>query len=235
MPEITTIAGFSIRLFIALGLGFIIGFERQWTRHTAGILTNVIVCMGTFMFCSFSLLVSGGNTDVTRIASQVVSGIGFLGAGVILRDGLNIRGLNTAATVWATSAVGVLCCLENPIFAVISAVVIVVAHLSLHPLASYITERRFNVDDSDSEHMYSISVVCIDAEAHEVRETLMNIIRNEKKVILRNLESRDLEDDQVKIKAVVSSAKAQENIVEQIITLVGVNRDVISAGWKKVD
>jgi putative Mg2+ transporter-C (MgtC) family protein len=234
VPEIINALGFSLRLGIALLLGFAIGFERQWTRHTAGILTNVIVCMGSFMFCSFSMIV-GGTTDVTRIAAQVVSGIGFLGAGVILRDGLNIRGLNTAATVWATSAVGVLCCLESPIYAVASATAIVLVHILFHPLASYITEKRFNVEDSDSEKMYSISVVCKDDAAPLIREKLMTIINSEKKVLLRNMETHDVADDAVKIKAIMSSAKQQEAVIEKIITLIGVCDSVISTGWKKVD
>ena len=234
MPEITTVLGFGIRLFMAVALGFLIGFERQWTRHTAGILTNVIVSLGAFAFCSFSMIVSG-TTDVTRVAAQVVSGIGFLGAGVILRDGLNIRGLNTAATVWATSAVGVLCCLPNPLFAVVVGVTIVIVHLVLHPLSSYITEKRFSVDSADSERMYSISVVCLKDNAPMVREKLMLLIKDEKRILLRNLETNDVDDDSVKIKAFVSSAKAAETVVEKIITQVCICEHVISTGWKMIE
>lgn len=234
MAEITTLLGFSVRLFIAVALGFLIGFERQWTRHTAGILTNVIVCLGAFAFCSFSMIVSG-TTDVTRVAAQVVSGVGFLGAGVILRDGLNIRGLNTAATVWATSAVGVLCCLPNPLFAVVVGGAIVIVHLAIHPLSSYITEKRFSVESEDSERMYSISVVCSDETAPMIREKLMLLIKDEKKILLRNLETHDVDDDSVKIKAFVSSAKAAETVVEKIITQICICDNVVSTGWKMIE
>ena len=103
--QVNDIKGFIVHLVIAALLGGVIGLERQWTRHQAGILTNLIVCLGSYSFTAFGYLVSDGNVDLTRIAAQVVSGIGFLGAGVILREGGNIRGLNTAATVWALSLI----------------------------------------------------------------------------------------------------------------------------------
>ena len=111
--DITAFLGFAIRLALAIFLGFIVGFERQWTKHQAGILTNVIVCVGAYAYTAFSYIALGDNIDVTRIAAQVVSGVGFLGAGLILRDGAKISGLSTAATIWTTAAVGILCTLEN--------------------------------------------------------------------------------------------------------------------------
>lgn len=140
--DITTPLGFGLRLLVAIVLGLIIGLERQWTNHQAGILTNVIVCVGAFAYSGFSYLVNPETSDVTRIASNVVTGIGFLGAGVILRDGTNIRGLNTAATVWASGAVGILCCVDNLLYAVIVAVSIVIMHLLLHPLSSFVNKKR---------------------------------------------------------------------------------------------
>ena len=93
--DITDTGGFILRISLAIMLGAIIGLERQLTRHNAGIITNIIVCVGAFLFTSFGYLVQGPDTDLTRVAAQVVSGIGFLGAGLIIREGANIRGLNT--------------------------------------------------------------------------------------------------------------------------------------------
>lgn len=97
---------FLLRALTALILGSLIGFERQWTRHPAG-LTNILVCLGSFFFTSFSFIFTSDPLlhdirDITRVAAQVVTGIGFLGAGVIMRQGLNIKGLNTAATIWCS-------------------------------------------------------------------------------------------------------------------------------------
>jgi putative Mg2+ transporter-C (MgtC) family protein len=103
------IGTFIIRLLAAMAAGFLIGLERQVHRKVAGIRTNALVAMGSAMFVMISIQVtetSGG--DVTRIMGQIVTGIGFLGAGVILHQGMNIQGLATAATIWCSSAIGCL-------------------------------------------------------------------------------------------------------------------------------
>lgn len=97
---------FFIRIICCFILSVFIGLERQLRHKMVGLRTNVLVSIGAFMFmtCSFGVEV----TDKTRIAAQIVSGIGFLGAGVILRDGSKVKGLNTAATLWCVAAIGVL-------------------------------------------------------------------------------------------------------------------------------
>ena len=97
----------AINLAVAVVLGSAIGFERQWRHRLAGLRTNTLVALGAASFVVFEALVPDESSP-TRIAAQVVSGVGFLGAGVIFREGLNVRGLNTAATLWCSAAVGVL-------------------------------------------------------------------------------------------------------------------------------
>ena len=92
------------RLSVALALGSVIGFERQWRQKMAGLRTNALVALGSCGFVVFSAMVGEG--DPTRVAAQVVTGIGFLGAGIILREGINVHGLNTAATLWCSAMVG---------------------------------------------------------------------------------------------------------------------------------
>ena len=121
-------------------------------KADAGILTNVIVCVGAYAYSAFSYIANDGNVDVTRIAAQVVCGIGFSGAVLILRDSTNIRGISTAATIWATAAIGVLCTVSNIIFSIIAAVAIVFLHLVLHPLSSYIDKRKsYNKEENEAE------------------------------------------------------------------------------------
>lgn len=240
--QLNTIPGFSIRLAISILLGLLIGFERQWTRHPAGILTNLIVCMGSFLFTAFGMLAVGdadgaiSRVDLSRIPSGIVSGIGFLGAGVMIKEGLNIRGLNTAATIWATSAVGVLCCSANIWFAVIAGAAIVLCHIIFHPLSKFVTNTRYNkVDNSFAERLYSISVIVSDDAAPEMREKLMLAIKNEKSLLLHNLETRENDDDNMKIKAIVSSVDKDESRIEKIITIIGVDMSVVQSGWKKIE
>lgn len=94
----------SFRLLVALLLGAAIGVEREYTHHSAGLRTMAAVSLGS---CLFTLVgIYPQHTDPTRIAAQVVSGVGFLGAGAILRSGISVRGLTTAATIWVVAAIG---------------------------------------------------------------------------------------------------------------------------------
>jgi putative Mg2+ transporter-C (MgtC) family protein len=104
-----------LRLTVAAALGGAIGFERELRERGAGLRTHLLVCLGSALFTIVSaygfheFLVHGGSlvrTDPTRIAAQIVSGIGFLGAGAIIRQGLSVRGLTTAATLWLVAAIG---------------------------------------------------------------------------------------------------------------------------------
>jgi putative Mg2+ transporter-C (MgtC) family protein len=94
---------FAFHLSVALFLGALVGAERQWRQRTAGLRTNCLVAMGSAMFVMMGGLIAGDGSQ-GRVAAYVVSGIGFLGGGVILKDGFSIRGLNTAATLWCTAA-----------------------------------------------------------------------------------------------------------------------------------
>ena len=110
-----SVAEMALRLGAGLALGSVIGMERQWRARGAGLRTNALVATGAALFVllsayGFDTGPRGGPrvADPTRVAAQIVSGIGFLGGGVILREGLNVRGLNTAATLWCAGAVGAL-------------------------------------------------------------------------------------------------------------------------------
>jgi putative Mg2+ transporter-C (MgtC) family protein len=107
-----------LRLSLAALLGGAVGLERELREREAGLRTHLVVCVGSALFTLVSaygfhdFMVSGGNlvrTDPTRIAAQIVSGIGFLGAGAIIRQGLSVRGLTTAATLWLVAAIGMAC------------------------------------------------------------------------------------------------------------------------------
>lgn len=97
-----------LSLSVALALGAFIGLERELSDKAAGLRTNILICVGSCLFAILSrLLADSIGTDVTRIAAQVVTGIGFLGAGAIMREGEHVTGLTTAATIWVVAAIGV--------------------------------------------------------------------------------------------------------------------------------
>ena len=96
-----------LRLSVAAALGGAIGFERELRERGAGLRTHLVVCLGSALFTLVSAYAFvGPHVDPTRIAAQIVSGIGFLGAGAIIRQGLSVRGLTTAATLWLVAAIG---------------------------------------------------------------------------------------------------------------------------------
>lgn len=232
--DITTTGGFAIRLLLAVILGFFVGLERQWTKHQAGILTNVIVCVGAYAYSAFSYIADDGNVDVTRVAAQVVSGVGFLGAGLILRDGINIRGLSTAATIWTTAAIGILCTLPNILFSVIVAFAIVVLHLVLHPISTMIDKRKNYKKEGGriSEYFYKISIKCTEESETDIRSHLIKTIRNKENVLLHNLESVSTDDGNVKIRAYITTNKKNDEVVENLLIHIGKDNGIITAGWK---
>lgn len=101
-----TYLDFILRLIIALAAGLLIGFERGWHHKAAGLRTITLVAVGSALYVMLSIKLTLNEGDVTRIIAQVVTGIGFLGAGIIFKEGNIVRGLTTAATVWCSSAIG---------------------------------------------------------------------------------------------------------------------------------
>ncbi|MGL5939469.1 MAG: MgtC/SapB family protein [Waterburya sp.] len=131
---------FGIRLTIAFMLGVGIGIERQWLKTRSVLKTNVLVTLGSAMFVMLSVM-TPGDASPTRIAAQVVSGIGFLGGGVILRDGASVRGLNTAATLWCAAAIGSLVGAGHLPHAYFSTAAVVGANLLLRPMVQVFQQK----------------------------------------------------------------------------------------------
>ena len=129
---------FMTRLFLALGLGALIGLERQLRNHDAGLKTNALVATGSAMFVMMATTFSVPD----RIIGQILPGIGFLGAGMIMRDGLHVRGLNTAATMWCAAAIGTLVGAGERTMATIGAATVVGANIVLRQVAEWIDRRH---------------------------------------------------------------------------------------------
>src|SRR5450755_3290220 len=144
------------RLSVALALGSVIGFERQWRQKMAGLRTNALVALGSCGFVVFSAMVGEG--DPTRVAAQVVTGIGFLGAGVILREGINVHGLNTAATLWCSAMVGTFAGAGFWAPSLVATGFVVGTNLLLRPLVRFVNYRT--VSSKDGETCYTVTLTC---------------------------------------------------------------------------
>ena len=166
---------FSLFLFNMLAaalMGMAIGVERQWRSHPAGLRTNTLVALGAALFVSLSLLMDDKGSP-TRIASYVVSGLGFLGGGVILRDGLTVKGLNTAATLWCSGAVGTLAGSGFPLEAAAGTCAVLGIHLGLRPVVDWIDARRKVVPDAEVDTYYRLRVECDPPHDAHVRHILL--------------------------------------------------------------
>jgi putative Mg2+ transporter-C (MgtC) family protein len=130
------------------------GAERQWRQRMAGLRTNALVAAGAAMFVMLSALAARPE-DSFRIAGQIVSGIGFLGAGVILRNGLNITGLNTAATLWCSAAIGTLAGYGMSGSAISGAFAVLAANVCLRPIGKALN-RGTGTADADITYLFRI-------------------------------------------------------------------------------
>lgn len=138
---------FITRLAVGMGCGALIGAERQWRARRAGLRTNALVATGATLFVLYSDI--SGSANSTQVAAYVVSGVGFLGGGVILRDGFNVRGLNTAATLWCSAAVGVLAASGHLAFAAIGTVTVLAVHVLGRPLGRLIDHDNLTEEAED--------------------------------------------------------------------------------------
>ena len=151
---------FVIRALCAAIIGGIIGFERQWRNKMAGIRTNVLVALGSFLFVTLSMIIEGESSP-TRISAQIVSGIGFLGGGVIIRDGLNVRGLNTAATLWCSAAAGVLSSAGLILEAFIGSVLVLLVNIILRYVPRRLEKWRakdFSEENWEKPELFTLLV-----------------------------------------------------------------------------
>lgn len=134
---------YTINLVAALVLGAVIGLERQLRQKSAGLRTNILVSMGAALYVLISLkMTAGGEGDVTRIIGQIVTGVGFIGGGIIFKKGADVHGLTTAATVWCSSAIGSMAGAGMITEAAIGAGLVLVVNVVLTRVDKLIERRR---------------------------------------------------------------------------------------------
>jgi putative Mg2+ transporter-C (MgtC) family protein len=221
----------TLNLCIALTLGAVIGFERQWRQRLAGLRTNTLVALGAASFVVFeSLFPDAGGP--TRVAAQVVSGIGFLGAGIIFREGVNVRGLNTAATLWCSAAVGVLAGAGAWWYATVAAALVVAVNILLRPLVQHISRQPESSVELPSG--YVVTVVCQgDKEAH-VRALMLQGLTHGG-LHLRRLDSVNIENtDRVEVSAAVTAEGRPDGLLEQIVGRLSLEPAISATRWSVV-
>jgi len=218
----------AINLAVALGLSAIIGFERQWRNRLAGLCTNTLVALGAATFVVFAGLVPG-EASPTRVAAQVVSGIGFLGAGLIFREGASVRGLNTAATLWCSAAIGVLAGAGYLLFATIATAFVVFVNLLLRPIVNFINRQPLGA--TELEAGYLLAATCRSPDEAHIRALLLQGLAG-CGLALRRLDSSDLDAGRVAVTAFVSAPHRVDADVEKIVGRLSLEQTVSAARWQ---
>jgi putative Mg2+ transporter-C (MgtC) family protein len=219
-----------LNLFVAACLGAAIGLERQWRQHLAGLRTNTLVALGAAIFITYARA-AGDYDGATRIAAQVVSGIGFLGAGVIFKEGLNVRGLNTAATLWCSAAVGLLAGEGLALYGLIGAFLVIGANVGLRPLVRAI--NRQPMETSEEEQHYVISIECRAAFATDLRARIVQDVAEVPDLHFTELDSAFIgETGRVEVTATVASPKRRELALEAIVGRFAEREGVIRTSWR---
>ena len=209
---------FLTRILYSLLAGIIIGIEREWRLRSAGLPTNTLVAIGATSFVMASTLLTSELGDPSRVLGQIATGVGFLGAGVIMRDGINIHGLNSAATIWCSAAVGALIGLGLIKEAYIVAGIVVFINLCVRWLGDMISRlamKQKDILNSSTAHFF------IDAK-HEAkfRYDLINQINNFPSLTLRAfyLRKANLFSSSYEIICEIPYDKQNKNAFQQFIT-----------------
>jgi putative Mg2+ transporter-C (MgtC) family protein len=224
---------FAIRLAMALLLGSVVGLERQWRQRMAGLRTSALVSTGAALFVMLSVM-TPDEASPTRIAAQVVSGIGFLAGGVILREGANVRGLNTAATIWCAAAIG--CLTGGGWFsqAFIGALAVLVANILLRPIGYHINQQPLK--GTDVELCYRCSVVCRDNHEAHIRALLLQAVTSSK-MKLQALHSEDITDtpNKVEVEADLVTQQRDDAFLETIVSRLSLEPGVSAVSWRIIE
>ncbi|MDR3462947.1 MAG: MgtC/SapB family protein [Beijerinckiaceae bacterium] len=216
-----------LALATAFVLGTMIGFERQWRQRNAGLRTNVLVALGAAAFSDLGIRLLGVE-GATRIVAYVVSGIGFLGAGVILKDGTNIRGLNTAATLWCSAAVGTFAGSAMPAEAAALAGFVLAGNTALRPLVDWIDRRPVTPGATEAE--YHIHAICDPKNVSDVRDLLDKEL-TDAGLPIRSVELISASEDHVELAAMLLPASAGEEELDAVVSALEASPLITSATW----
>jgi putative Mg2+ transporter-C (MgtC) family protein len=214
------------RLLLVVVLGVCIGAERQWRQRAAGLRTNTLVCFGAAAFVDLGLTLSPGTTQVI---AYVVSGVGFLGAGAIMKDGGNVRGLNTAATLWCSAAVGACAGAGELLDAVFVAAILIAINSVLRPLSRFIDRRSLAVVDTHT--LYRLRLSC-DSDQETEAEHLVTLAIAARSLVLREIRVEKVEDrDTSIVQAIVESPTHDASLLNALAEVLRASPLTQSVEW----
>jgi len=217
----------AVSLLGAFILGGLIGLERQYRQRTAGLRTNVLVAVGAAIFVDMANRL-GGQSGAIHVVAYVVSGVGFLGAGVIMREEGNVRGINTAATLWGSAAVGACAGADLLVEAMLATAFVLCANTLLRPIVNRI--NRQPIDTEAVEATYTVFVI---APKSRQREALKQL---EQELEAAEFPARDLNihafgSDGVEIEAVLAATSVDGTQLDAVIVKLSGLDCITQAFW----
>ena len=219
----------AVCLLAAFVLGTLIGAERQYRQRSAGLRTNALVALGAAAFVDLGERVGGPGS--TQVLAYVVSGIGFLGAGAIMKEGVNIRGLNTAATLWCSAAVGAAAGAALLIEAATLTGLVIAGNTLLRPLFNAI--NRIPLDEAASEANYQVRLTATPERAAEAREALVEALEGANYPVA-DVDTTERGDDLVDIVATLVATSVVADELDAVATRLERAPGVEHATWESV-
>ena len=216
-----------VSLTAAFVLGTLIGAERQYRQRNAGLRTNVLVAVGAAAFVDLAMHLTGTDGAV-RVIAYVVSGIGFLGAGVIMKQGMDVRGLNTAATLWASAAVGSCAGADMVAQAAALTVFVLAGNTLLRPLVNAI--NRIPLDEKASEATYYFKLAVTTEALPDMRDQLIEKLENANYPVA-GIEVVETGDDLLEIVAKLVATAVDPNELNAVVSEMQRQPGVRHATW----
>lgn len=200
-----TLIDFIVRTGCAFLMGTLIGMERQYRQHSAGLRTNVLVAVG---------------------AAQIVSGIGFLGGGLILKEGFTVRGLNTAATIWCSAACGTLAGVGMYLEAFVLVACVLITHCVFRPLGTFILKLNTKM------YHYTVRAECMKHSADRTQQFLMDMLAFNKNIKVNALFYKGA-GDKVVVCCDMQILGEHKSLLDLVVSRLRSRPDVFSAGWER--
>ena len=220
---------FFLRLGAAVLMGAVVGLERQWRQRMAGTRTNALVAAGASAFVMCAFMVRDTSRSEAQIVSYVVSGVGFLGAGVIFKDSGSVRGLNTAATLWCSAAIGAISGLGNPLHALILTAIVLGTNIVLRPLAYRLYPAQ--ASSEEQEVTYGFELNCRPEDEAHMRALMLQAM-SQSPLTLAALRSEDIEGtNKMKVTARIRGLGRQDQSLEQLVVRLSLEAGVSSVSW----
>ena len=217
----------ALNLAAAVGLGAVIGSERQLRQRMAGLRTNALVSLGAASFVTFAATFDG-DVAPTRVAAQIVSGIGFLGAGIIFRDGFTVSGLNTAATLWCSAAVGMLAGHGQLALAGMVTGFVVLVNFGLRPVVKLL--KRIAASRGGAQG-FEITAVCRAEAEVQVRSLMVQAFATSG-MHVTELASNEMDSaGRIAVHAVIAGGAGGQGAIEQVVGRLSLDPAILSVRW----